>query len=81
MFPIFFQETQIKNKILDNFISVAIGETQGWRQQMEDATVACFVENNGQLDLLFAVFDGHGGQEVSIFCTAVFPTILEFNIK
>ena len=48
---------------------------------MEDATLACYINNNGQLDLLFAVFDGHGGNEVSIFCKIVFPIILEWNIK
>ena len=48
---------------------------------MEDASLACYINNNGQLDLLFAVFDGHGGCEVSIFCKIVFPIVLESNIK
>ena len=48
---------------------------------MEDTTLACYINNNGQLDLLFAVFDGHGGYEVSIFCKIVFPIVLEWNIK
>ena len=47
---------------------------------MEDATLSCYIKNNNQLDLLFGVFDGHGGQEVAIFCKAVFPTVLEWNI-
>ena len=48
---------------------------------MEDATLARYVDNNGQNDLLFAVFDGHGGPEIAIFCKITFPTILEWNMK
>ena len=48
---------------------------------MEDATLARYVDNNGQNDLLFAVFDGHGGREIAIFCKIAFPIILEWNIK
>ena len=42
--------------------------------------IDCYIKNNNQLDLLFGVFDGHGGQEVAIFCKAVFPTVLEWNM-
>ena len=48
---------------------------------MEDTTLASYIDNNGQLDLLFAVFDGHGGNEVSIFTKIVFPAVLEWNIN
>ncbi len=48
---------------------------------MEDTTLVSKINNDGQLDLLFAVFDGHGGHEVSIFTKIVFPTVLEWNIK
>ena len=48
---------------------------------MEDATLACYIKNNGKLDLLFGVFDGHGGREVSIFCKIVFSSVLEWNIQ
>ncbi len=48
---------------------------------MEDATLARYVDNNGQNDFLFAVFDGHGGPEIAIFCKIAFPIILEWNIK
>jgi len=48
---------------------------------MEDTSLACYIKNNAQLDLLFAVFDGHGGYEVSIFCKVVFPIVLEWNIE
>jgi len=39
---------------------------QGWRKQQEDAHIA---ETNLTPDgnSIFAVFDGHGGKEVSIF--------------
>ncbi len=33
------------------------------------------------MDLLLAVFDGHGGHDLSIFCKILFPTILEWNIE
>ena len=33
------------------------------------------------MDLLLAVFDGHGGHDVSIFCKIVFQTVLEWNIQ
>ena len=48
---------------------------------MEDTTVAKNIFNNGQLDSIFAIFDGHGGHEVSIFSKVVFPLILEFNLN
>ena len=80
MFPMKIQEAKISDKVGDEKIDFAIGETQVGRKQMEDATLACYIKNNNQLDLLFGVFDGHGGQEVAIFCKAVFPTVLEWNM-
>lgn len=41
MFPMKINETEIVEKVADFYISFAIGETQGWRQQMEDTTLAC----------------------------------------
>eukprot|EP00186_Timspurckia_oligopyrenoides_P004742 CAMPEP_0182441500 /NCGR_PEP_ID=MMETSP1172-20130603/475_1 /TAXON_ID=708627 /ORGANISM="Timspurckia oligopyrenoides, Strain CCMP3278" /LENGTH=430 /DNA_ID=CAMNT_0024635835 /DNA_START=278 /DNA_END=1570 /DNA_ORIENTATION=+ len=44
---------------------------QGWRVSMEDAHIAMpdFAENQS----LFAVFDGHGGREVALFCKRHMP--------
>ena len=48
---------------------------------MEDTTVATTIFNNGRFDSIFAIFDGHGGHEVSIFCKVVYPKILEFYLN
>ncbi|MCP4294162.1 MAG: protein phosphatase 2C family protein [Proteobacteria bacterium] len=61
------------NKVL----SFGSSSMQGWRMNMEDAHI-------NKLDLtqeisLFAVFDGHGGQEVAKFCEAYFNQYLLAN--
>jgi len=50
---------------------------QGWRGEMEDAhiTEPNFDENVA----LFAIFDGHGGPEVAIFCEKHFGKQLKAN--
>jgi hypothetical protein len=48
----------------------------GWRKHMEDALV--FHRINKET-FLFAVFDGHGGLEVSKFCAKHLPEIIEQN--
>ena len=48
---------------------------------MEDTTLVTHIFNNGRLDTIFAIFDGHGGNEVSIFSKVVFPIILEHNLN
>jgi protein phosphatase 1G len=52
---------------------------QGWRHSMEDAHICNinFDSNNGAS--LFAVFDGHGGVEVAIFCEKNFGPMLLGN--
>ncbi len=40
---------------------------QGWRKTMEDAHITQTDVIEDQLSV-FAVFDGHGGQEVAKFC-------------
>eukprot|EP00448_Togula_jolla_P040281 CAMPEP_0170630704 /NCGR_PEP_ID=MMETSP0224-20130122/34168_1 /TAXON_ID=285029 /ORGANISM="Togula jolla, Strain CCCM 725" /LENGTH=403 /DNA_ID=CAMNT_0010958831 /DNA_START=69 /DNA_END=1277 /DNA_ORIENTATION=+ len=48
---------------------------RGWRAQMEDAFVALSDLRCGTPEEkgLFAVFDGHGGKEVALFCERHFP--------
>lgn len=57
----------------------ALSAMQGWRMNMEDAHIALpkLTENTA----LFAVFDGHGGQEVAKFCAKYFPIELVKNEK
>jgi len=44
----------------------AASSMQGWRLSMEDAHIAMPDLDSG--NSLFAVFDGHGGREVALFC-------------
>ncbi|KAF4677679.1 hypothetical protein FOL47_000141 [Perkinsus chesapeaki] len=46
---------------------------QGWRSTMEDAHVHQLHFNGKDDEGLFAVFDGHGGKEVALFCARHFP--------
>ena len=46
-------------------LEVGISSQQGWRKTQEDAHISAQIEEN---TLLFGVFDGHGGGEVSKFC-------------
>jgi len=52
-----------------------VSEMQGWRPTMEDAYIAEpeFASNVLPNASLFAVFDGHGGDEVSKFCAKHIP--------
>ena len=54
---------------------------QGWRTEMEDAH--CLqLDLGGPVDdsSLFAVFDGHGGKEVALYCAKRFPEVLRENL-
>jgi len=52
-----------------------LSDMQGWRRSMEDAHVAtCNLERNLSM---FAVFDGHGGTEVSKFCAKHMPEVIQ----
>ena len=78
MFPTHLESTIDKER---GFVT-ASAETQGWRDGMEDAMINCEVTNaEGDKDNLFAVFDGHGGSAVSIFCKAALPRIVERNLR
>jgi len=56
----------------------AVCEMQGWRAAMEDATciVASLPEPLAE-QALFAVFDGHGGSQVSHIASKEFPKVLQ----
>lgn len=61
----------------NNFLRFGVSAMQGWRMNMEDAHIT-----NTQLPgdaALFAVFDGHGGQEVARFCGRYFVDELTKN--
>jgi len=70
-----------RQKKTDGGSNAALGwassEMQGWRPAMEDAT--CIVASLPPPFLnqaLFAVFDGHGGAEVSLIVSKEFPKVL-----
>jgi len=59
------------------FLKWGSSEMQGWRPAMEDAT--CIVPSLPhplQNRALFAVFDGHGGSQVSQIASQFFPKVL-----
>ena len=57
-------------------LSFGVCNVQGWRRNQEDAHIAApaFDEERGVS--LFAVFDGHGGAEVALYCEANFGRAL-----
>eukprot|EP00511_Aplanochytrium_stocchinoi_P006545 CAMPEP_0204829486 /NCGR_PEP_ID=MMETSP1346-20131115/7682_1 /ASSEMBLY_ACC=CAM_ASM_000771 /TAXON_ID=215587 /ORGANISM="Aplanochytrium stocchinoi, Strain GSBS06" /LENGTH=432 /DNA_ID=CAMNT_0051959321 /DNA_START=244 /DNA_END=1542 /DNA_ORIENTATION=+ len=62
------------HEVKDNEIAdpeYGVSDMQGWRQSMEDAYIAAPNIESGNAPpgtSLFAIFDGHGGKEVSKFC-------------
>ena len=50
---------------------------QGWRKTNEDAHIHLLDLGDG--NSLFAVFDGHGGEQVAFFCEKHMPNILTSN--
>ena len=60
-------------------IEYGASEMQGWRLTMEDAHIEAKLEPPESVSALcsiFAVFDGHGGNEVANFCKAHFVEVL-----
>lgn len=68
------------------FLIASVALTKGQRPTMEDGHIACpeiaavrqwgFSVQPAKPVALFAVFDGHGGPEASLFCVENFPPIL-----
>ncbi|XP_044733042.1 probable protein phosphatase 2C 58 [Chrysoperla carnea] len=56
-------------------LSCGASSMQGWRVSQEDAhnCIIDFDENTS----LFAVYDGHGGHEVALYCSQKFPEFLK----
>eukprot|EP00828_Plagiopyla_frontata_P006786 TRINITY_DN13053_c0_g1_i4.p2 TRINITY_DN13053_c0_g1~~TRINITY_DN13053_c0_g1_i4.p2 ORF type:complete len:342 (+),score=68.12 TRINITY_DN13053_c0_g1_i4:45-1070(+) len=71
------------NKIKDTVaessskLKFAASSMQGWRNTMEDAHITAL--NFDINTSLFAVFDGHGGKEVSELCAQEFGELLKRN--
>mmetsp|Transcript_14233 Transcript_14233/g.26851 ORF Transcript_14233/g.26851 Transcript_14233/m.26851 type:complete len:306 (+) Transcript_14233:354-1271(+) len=60
----------------DSRLIYAASDMQGWRMTMEDARITNLTVGTAAV---FAVFDGHGGTEVSKFTARHFCEELEFN--
>lgn len=60
-----------------SYLKYGVSAMQGWRMNMEDAHITN-VSLPGEA-ALFAVFDGHGGQEVARFCGKYFTDELVKN--
>ncbi|EER08629.1 protein phosphatase 2c, putative [Perkinsus marinus ATCC 50983] len=70
---------ETKKELEDGFdLRIAYGSAamQGWRSTMEDAHVQQLGFNGKDDEGLFAIFDGHGGKEVALFCARHFPKCL-----
>lgn len=80
-----FLSTPIKEKESEDnenvYVRYGSCGMQGWRKKMEDAHITDIsVGDSGQFDV-FAVFDGHGGKEVSQFAKAHFTQELLSNLN
>lgn len=61
----------------NTYLKYGVSAMQGWRMNMEDAHITNLTLPNDCA--LFAVFDGHGGQEVARFCGKYFSDELVKN--
>eukprot|EP00438_Fugacium_kawagutii_P017831 Skav201720 [mRNA] locus=scaffold311:509192:521642:- [translate_table: standard] len=68
---------------LDNGIEWGYSAMQGWRERMEDAHLAIgslpSTSSRWRETSLFAVMDGHGGEQVAQFCRRHLPSELGFS--
>lgn len=64
-------------------IIFAHSEAQGWRTEMEDASVSCCPLSSDDLQTywLFGVFDGHGGDFSSKFVATHFPSMFLSSLE
>ncbi|XP_028676149.1 protein phosphatase 1G [Erpetoichthys calabaricus] len=56
-------------------LSFGYSAMQGWRVSMEDAHNC--IPKLDEDTALFAVYDGHGGEEVALYCSKYFPEVLK----
>ncbi|XP_068176932.1 protein phosphatase 1G isoform X2 [Antennarius striatus] len=56
-------------------MSYGFSAMQGWRVSMEDAH-NCILEFDHET-AMFAVYDGHGGEEVALYCSKYLPDIIK----
>uniref|UniRef100_A0A665UCU3 Protein phosphatase 1G n=1 Tax=Echeneis naucrates TaxID=173247 RepID=A0A665UCU3_ECHNA len=56
-------------------MSYGFSAMQGWRVSMEDAH-NCILEFDDET-AMFAVYDGHGGEEVALYCSKYLPDIIK----
>ncbi|KAF5897374.1 protein phosphatase 1G, partial [Clarias magur] len=56
-------------------LSYGLAAMQGWRVSMEDAH-NCIPELDEET-AMFAVYDGHGGEEVALYCSKYLPNIIK----
>ncbi|KAM3625881.1 uncharacterized protein V6R79_019172 [Siganus canaliculatus] len=59
----------------NSHISYGFSAMQGWRVSMEDAH-NCIPEFDEET-AMFAVYDGHGGEEVALYCSKYLPDIIK----
>ena len=77
-----FLDQPIKDKKTEygsnNYLSWGACAMQGWRNSMEDTHICETVDlGSDNYGMLFGVFDGHGGEQISNFIKQNFKT--EFN--
>lgn len=59
----------------DTRVQFSCTSMQGWRNQQEDSHIAEIKLPNGEM--VFGVFDGHGGKEVALFVQKYFVNTLK----
>lgn len=57
-------------------MSYGFSAMQGWRVSMEDAH-NCIPEFDAEETAMFSVYDGHGGEEVALYCSKYLPGIIK----